>query len=519
MGSINTNVDSLIALHTLSKTHQGLGASLTKLATGLKINSGKDDPAGLIAGEYLKAEIAALEASMNNAQRADQVLSTADGGLSQVGGMLAEVQGLVVASADSTLSDSERAANQMQIDSLLDSIDRISGTTTFGGNKLLDGSKGYTVSDVDTANVADHEIFSASGVGSSGLDVNVDVTQAAENAGLFMAVDDGTSVVGDDGTIEFELTGSQGSQTFTFSAGTSYDDMAAAVNEWSESTGVTAEAYSAGGNDGLRFMSQEMGSDESVALRIIDDGGRTGDVYQLQTGQADPTQNGEADLTAATSLADLEGQGPAYDEGVDVGGTINGHVAAGDGQTLTVDSSGLDMRITLRQDAAKDLTGGSFDAMTITGGGSSFAIGPDVSASGMADFGLPAVNTGRIGRINEEHSGQMQSYSLADLRSGGSLSMTSGSLGKAQQAVNQAIGDVSFLRGRIGAFQANVIAPSIRANQLTLENTSEAKSSIVDTDYAKETANQMRFQILAQAGTGALAMANSNATSVLNLFM
>ena len=131
MTRINTNVSSLVAQNRLNKTNSDLQTSLTRLSTGLRINSGKDDPAGLIASEALRSDITSLNKAISNTNRASQIIATADSALGQVSSLLNDVRGLVVEAANrGALSDDEIAANQLQVDSSLEAINRIAQTTT-----------------------------------------------------------------------------------------------------------------------------------------------------------------------------------------------------------------------------------------------------------------------------------------------------------------------------------------------------------------------------------------------------
>lgn len=136
--------------------------AFTRLATGRRINSGADDPAGLIASERLSATLAALEAESRVIQRQQSMAATADGALGETSALLTEAKRLTVANADGTLSDAERQANQLQIDSIVASVSRISDTTTFNGQKLLDGSTtlGVTGASVSIANAGSGAIGS-----------------------------------------------------------------------------------------------------------------------------------------------------------------------------------------------------------------------------------------------------------------------------------------------------------------------------------------------------------------------
>src|ERR1700742_671826 len=118
MTRINTNVSSLIAQNTLSKSNTNLQQSLQRLSTGLRINTGKDDPAGLIASEVLKSDIVSVQRGITNSQQANQLIATADSALRQVSSLLNDIRGLVSEAANTgALSDDQIAANQLQIDS------------------------------------------------------------------------------------------------------------------------------------------------------------------------------------------------------------------------------------------------------------------------------------------------------------------------------------------------------------------------------------------------------------------
>ena len=139
MTRINTNVGSLTAQKNLANSNASLSQALTRLSTGLRINSGKDDPAGLIASEVLrKREIASVESAISNSERANQMVSIADSALSEVSSLLNDIRGLITEAANTgALSDDQIAANQLQIDSSLAAINRIATTTAFQGRKLI----------------------------------------------------------------------------------------------------------------------------------------------------------------------------------------------------------------------------------------------------------------------------------------------------------------------------------------------------------------------------------------------
>ena len=235
MSRINTNVSSLIAQKTLNRSNGELQTALTRLSTGLRINAGKDDPAGLIASEVLRSDITGVSKSITNTERAIQLIATADSALSQVSSLLNDIRGLVVEAANSgALSEEQIAANQLQVDSSLEAIDRIAQTTTFQGRTLLDGSLDFlTTAGAGFSTVADLTIDQANLGATGSLTVNVDIASAATQAQL---TSDPLA------TGEFSIEG----QTFTLTAasGQIIDNVTVAVAQG----GATGAAYSAGTN-------------------------------------------------------------------------------------------------------------------------------------------------------------------------------------------------------------------------------------------------------------------------------
>ncbi|OYV84797.1 MAG: hypothetical protein B7Z73_14770 [Planctomycetia bacterium 21-64-5] len=186
MTRINTNLTSLQAQTNLYNNQLSLQTSLQRLSTGLRINSGKDDPSGLIAASVLGSEVVSTGQAITNSQRANNIVATADAALAQVGTLLNDIAGLVQASANKgAVSSSEIAANQVQVDSAIESIDRIGQTTVFGGNQLLNGSKAFNVTgnlgsafqSTSDINVNSFDPSLHSGVPNS--DVSLAITQSA----------------------------------------------------------------------------------------------------------------------------------------------------------------------------------------------------------------------------------------------------------------------------------------------------------------------------------------------------
>ena len=303
-------------------------------------------------------------------------------------------------------------------------------------------------------------LFSASGLTNASVDIG-------EGLGSLSTGNTGGEVLAAD--LVFQLTGANGAETFNFGAGTSKDQIASAVALVSDSTGVSASAA-----DGdLTFSSTAYGSDSLVALDIISEG--SGGSFEANL---DSTRETGADIVA----------------------TVNGVEASGSGNTLSINTSSLALSLTL------DDSGSNF-SFDITGGGATFQLGADVTSTQQASIGIGSVSTGQLGgsagRLYELGSGQAKS--LANDVSG------------AADIIDDVIGKVTALRGRLGAFQSTTLESNLVSLNETTANLQEAESSIRDADFAQESANLTRAQILVQSGTNVLALANQNPQNVLAL--
>jgi len=242
MTRINTNVESLRGLRNVQKANNLLSTSLQRLSTGLKINSGKDNPSGLIASETLRLQVTTIEQSIKNSNRANNVISTADSALGEIGGLLNQVRGLVQEGLNTgALSDAEIDANQLQIDAALSAINRISANTTFAGDKLIDGSKAFTTSTsvTDAAKLSDFQINEAIFGSASSIDIDAEVTTAAAKGELRYAGGELSSAA------TLQVAGSRGSQVVFLGAGSSVSNVADAINGISDVTGVAASVIAA----------------------------------------------------------------------------------------------------------------------------------------------------------------------------------------------------------------------------------------------------------------------------------
>lgn len=507
MSRINTNVQSLIAQRTLTQNSQNLGQSLERLSTGTRINRGKDDPAGLIASQRLDSEAKSLNQAISNANRADQVVNIAEGGLNEVSGLLTELQGLITNTANSAgLSDDEKKANQLQIDSILQTIDRVSGATSFQGKRLLNGTLDYTTSTV-AATVSTYKVNGAKLSNGASLSVQAIVTKSAQSAGLFLSTGGNLNLgnTSPAGTFSIEIAGALGSRQFSFASTTTVANIVTAVNTFKTITGVSAKAS----GTGFKLASTDLGSAQFVSVKTISAGGITGagavGIYGLNS------TNFAATTGAATTFANATNG--VRDAGQDVSATINGIAATANGKTARVNTDFLDVELTLTNAGAQAL--GSINALTITGGGADFQLAGNVDIAGKVSLGVGNIAIRNLGG-NSNSAGALEYLSSLGAGQANNV-VTSLDLTQAQKIIASSITEVSSLRGRLGAFQKNTIGATVRSLGVAVENTSAAESSIKDADFAAETASLTRNQILVQAATNVLGLANQTPQTALSL--
>lgn len=468
MSRINTNIGAIRAMTRLNSNTEDLQVRLNRLSTGLRINAGKDDPAGLIASENLRSEMAGIRQGISNSTRASSVIATAEGALNEVSALLLDLKGLINGSAnEGGLALEEIQANQLQIDSAVASINRIANSTSFEGNKLLNGSYDFTLSGVDTTEVKDLRMQEVRFGTASTMPVEIEVDTAAAKAELRYSA----SGVGN-GTVTLEIAGNKGVEVFTFAASTKTSAIKFAVNQAMDVTGVEAVLTA---NDHLIFRSETYGTKAFVSVEAI---------------------SGTFALTG----------GATRDEGADAVVLVNGIRAVSEGLDVQINGPNLSFEATL--DASLN-TAGSTTSFDVTGGGTQFQLGPQVNAQQMSVIGIQSVAAHVLGSADTGY--------LRDITTGGSKSILAGNYQEADKIVEASISQAAKLRGRLGAFQKNVLATNINSLNVALENITASESAIRDANFAEETAAMTRSQILVQAGTSVLAIANSAPQNVLAL--
>jgi flagellin len=267
-----------------------------------------------------------------------------------------------------------------------------------------------------------------------------------------------------------QVRGEIGSEVFQFEKGATLDSIIQSINLVSDATGINAEDD--GGN--LKLTSTNYGSDALIDIEVISEG-------------AGGTFKSGLSSTTAT--------------GADINATVNGITADGDGNSFSINTSTLDINLTVNDGSADDFS------FTISGGGAKFQLGPDVTTTQQARLGIGSVSTGQLGG---------PAGRLYELGSGQSKSLTN-DVGGAARVIDDVISKVTGLRGRLGAFQATTLNSNLVSLKETQANLLEAESSIRDADFAQESANLTRAQILTQSGTNVLSLANQNPQNVLSL--
>ena len=467
MSRINTNVVSLLAQRNLATANASVNRSLERLSTGLRINRGADDPAGLIASERLRSEKVALQSAISNSVRATNLIGTAEGSLNEMNSLLLDIQSMVDTAANSGgMTTAEVAANQLLVDEAIASISRTAATSQFNGKKLLDGSLGFTANafgaNIDSATV-NQAVFEG---GSKTVTVNA-TGAAAEKA--LLTVSDANAAAAS-GNVRIE--GNKGVAVVAFTLLMTGAQFQAAINAVTDITGVQANDSGAT----TLINSVEYGSSQKVKLVKLDG----------------------ATLTTTEAVYEDYGANATI---TSVDGSLTG--VSVEGLKITVKRTGLEADIYLKSTIA-----GAED-FTIMQGGAKFQVGPELNTQNQVNIGINAVTANDLGQATLGY--------LTTLGSGSTNDLDSGNFATAGAIVAKAIDQISTLRGRLGALQKNTLEASIRSLGSTLENITSAESTIRDTDFAAETANLTRAQILSQAGTSVLAMANAAPQNVLAL--
>jgi len=489
MSRINTNVAAIQALGRLRQNNDDLAVRLERLSTGLRINRGKDDPAGLIASETLRGEIHGIQQSIVNSTRALNVINTAEGSLNEVSSLLLNIRDLLVSTAnEGALTSEEVSANQLEIDNLLSSIDRIANNTTFGGKKLIDGSRAYALSSLNVAagggtvnDIAAVSVYSARVPENGTRAVVVQVTASAETAQVSFAGGGPLGGASVTSATTVEIAGKTGTEILSFANSATMSEIKTAINDIKNVTGVSAIVVTTADGaspSALQINSTTYGTDSFVTVKAI-----SGDFIVAGNNGSTTT-----------------------DAGVDAGVLINGQQASSSGLRADLRSGGLDLRVYLTPTFAQIASQSSFN---ITGGGSTFQLTADVTPVGQVSVGFDSASTANLGNA-------VVGY-LSTLKSGGTNQVSQGNYIAAQGILDEAINQVAVFRGRLGSLSKNQLETNINSQQISLENVTSSESAVRDADIAHEVAALTRSQILVQSTQSVLQIAVNAPSAVLSL--
>jgi flagellin len=513
---INSNIASLNSQRNLSSSQANLSTSLQRLSSGLRINSAKDDAAGLAISERFTSQIRGNQQAARNANDGISLAQTAEGGLSTAGDLLQRIRELAVQSANGTNSDSDRASIQNEVSALSQELDRVANTTQFNGQNVLDGS--LTSAQFQVGANANQTINV--GIQSAKATDLGNNTTTSSNAGI------SKSAVAADQTEDITTTpptyakNTVAAQTLTFSsrggtstdvqvnAGDSAKAIAASVNGLSGKSGVNASASTqatiSGINDGsveftLRGANSIANDTKSqpvtIAAKVV-----SGDLSALA--QAVNAQTGTTGITASIRLAEDGTKELQLNNSTGDDIQIRSKTAAGIGLT-GANMRGADTTPAIGNTPA---VGGTPTALAQD---SAVVVGGKVDYSSDGGFSIASDDGGNTLMASASEGSELQAISKLD------VSTVAGS-NAALKTIDSALNQINSNRAALGAIQ-NRFASTIANLNTTSENLSASRSRIQDTDFAQETATLTRGQILQQAGTAMLAQANSLPNGVLSL--
>ncbi|MGL5758591.1 flagellin [Plesiomonas sp.] len=494
--TVNTNVTALNAQRNLNKTNNALNVSMQRLSTGNRINSAKDDAAGMQISNRLGSQISGLGVAMKNANDGISIAQTAEGAMQESSNILNKMRDLALQSANGSNSSEDRVAIQKEVNSLTAEMDRISETTTFGGQKLIDGSFGTKSFQVgsEANEVID---ISLGNMGANALGSN----NASLSTGVFGSVTAGADAAGAANPFtagSFTINGRNGKDEAVAVAATdSAESIAKNINKMKDTTGVKASAKT---DTGLTFTDEEQtlklkiggGTAITATVGASSEEGRFNDLVEKV--------NAQTSTTGVKAAVNEKGELHLVNE---KGGTINldefESKATGDDsdQTVKLDS--------YAQDGTK-LTAASVDlddtnlAASVVG-----SIELD-SSKAFKMSGLDTVSTGTTADVDSKTKTIAESVDMT----------TANGAQQALAVIDGALASIDNQRSDLGALQ-NRLSSTISNLGNIQENATAGRSRIMDVDFASETTNMTKQQILQQAGNAMLAQAKQLPQAALSL--
>jgi len=483
---INTNIASISAQNQLNKSQQLSNQALERLSSGLRINSAKDDAAGLAISTRFQSQIAGLTVAQRNANDGISLAQTTEGALDEITNNLQRIRELAVQSANATNSDSDRQALNDEVQQRLEEIDRISTQTAFNGLKVLDGTFGQQNFQVGA---------------NAGETIGIDLTQGTKTSQIG-ALAQATRTVGGTALSAGDLTIKVGDAAAK-SIGASSDNSAKAI----------AEAISAANVSGLTSVSAT--NVQKLNFTTVK-GGDTGDLYDLKINGIDIFSS--VDLGAGTNSIDAD----AFVSAVNARSDETNVRAVNDGGTVSlIADEGENIKIV---QTFKEATGstngeisGGFTTATDVNNNSTTIDTDGTAATVYGAVSIESLDNIVIGGTTPANAGFTDGEVI---RASGSIEKlaidTVDNANDAIKRVDAALTAVNGLRGELGAIQ-NRFESTIANLATSVENLSASNSRILDADFAAETAKLSKAQVLQQAGISVLAQANARPQQVLSL--
>jgi flagellin len=475
---INTNILSLTSQRNLSKSASAMQTSMERLSSGLRINSAKDDAAGLAISERFTTQIRGLNQAVRNANDGVSFAQTAEGALGTVGDSLQRIRELAVQSANDTNSTSDRAALNNEVAQLISEINRVARSTEFNGQAVLDGSLSDLVFQVG-ANQG--QTISVDGVDAKGSNLGARVMEGT----TFEQDQLDALVAADDLSLNGRTVDLSG-----LSAGDDVSDLISAINSASGTTGITAEAGSSTTTDAITVAALTSGSDYSFKLNDV--------IVNFTAG---------ASATATATAVEQAVAAVSVQTGVEVSrataaltfsnSTGEDIVFAADANTPTAHA--LSTTFSPATTTMND-TGQSYYAGVVLSG--------DISPTD-TDFAVSGTWNGTDGGSAIDETQTNYTVNGVDVT-------TRDNATTALRTLDFALQKVNGLRAELGSVQTR-FESTISNLEITAENMTAARSRIRDADFAKETAELTRVQILQQAGISMLSQANAQPQNVLAL--
>ncbi|NMG70605.1 flagellin [Parazoarcus communis] len=488
---INTNVASLNAQRNLNQSGNSLATSLQRLSSGLRINSAKDDAAGLAISERFTAQIRGLNQAVRNANDGVSLAQTAEGALGSAGEILQRVRELAVQSANASNSSGDRQALQNEVTQLVQELDRIATTTNFNGKNMFDGTFG----------TAQFQVGANANQTISTSTANLRTTQYGNNQVIDGGTQAGSAAWGSNGVTAgtLAINGYLGSANVGITAEATAKDMATAINAKTGETGVTATARTE-----LRVS---FGASGNYSLKLQSDNGSEGQAFSFTLSSATGADSLSAAVTAINGQSGKTG--------------VTAELAEDGNSILLTNATGNDIGI--RNDSVTNAGDVSVTKLSRDAEGTLSSVGAAQTVASNAADNAGALVSGYISLDSDRSFSYAPTTTNAFTGGASTLNKVSAldittfnNSTQALKTVDAALNLINNQRSAFGALQSRFEA-TVSNLQTTSENLAASRSRILDADFASETANLTRAQILQQAGTAMLAQANSLPQNVLSL--